>query len=205
MKLIPTSGQRRGCGVRKPGGIYLCVPTGPGGAPIEAFLVDPPVVIDAASLGVAAVGQHLVQHGGAWHVLDIVGREHYPAVQAFIEEARRQGISRRAPGALAFELLGQGSRLLLAHQRADIANALEFPCSARCPCERPEHLAEGYGGMCARLWAEEPLAGAQHRLAVFMSVAICQIEVVRDPTGGRHIDAVQKASRSALPVLEVER
>ena len=106
---------RRGCGTRQPGGAYLAVPLGPGGSPVETFLVDPPVAVDAVSLGLSAVGVTLVQRDGATHVLDVVGREHYPTVAGFVEEARRLGISRRVSKTTAFSRLNADSRLLLLH------------------------------------------------------------------------------------------
>ena len=93
---LTTSGARRGCGYRQPGGAYLAIPLGPFGSPIEAFLIDPPLLVpDPATLGLASVGTAMVERDGLTHVLDIVGREHYPTVTAFIDEARRMGISRR--------------------------------------------------------------------------------------------------------------
>jgi hypothetical protein len=201
---LVTSGARRGCGYRQPGA-YFAVPLGPGGHPIEEFLIDPPIVIDPARLGLASVGVTLIERYGITHVLDIVGREHYPTVASFIDEARRLGVSRRAPRTIDFERISPPSRLLLAHAQADIANAAEFPCDRRCPCHVTEHLNSGFGDMCARLWWEEPLEAARHRLAVFASFPIPQIEVVRDETGGSHVSTTEHASRAGVPVVEVER
>ena len=76
---LVTNGARRGCGYRQPGGAYFAVPLGPDGRPIEEFLIDPPVVIDDPTrLGLAPVGVTLIEREGATHVIDIVGREHYP-------------------------------------------------------------------------------------------------------------------------------
>lgn len=203
---LVTSGARRGCGYRQPGGAYFAVPLGPGGRPIEGFLVDPPVVIDdPASLGLASVGVTLIERDGVTHVLDIVGREHYPTVAAFIDEARRLGISRRAPRTLDFARITRASRLLLVHAHADIANAAEFPCEERCPCHVPVHLAPAFGDMCARLWWQEPLEAVRHRLALFASFPIPQIEVVRDEAGGSHVSTAELAARGGVPVVEVER
>jgi hypothetical protein len=47
---LVTSGGRRGCGYRQPGAAYLAVPLGPGGRPVEEFLIDPPVVSDHEEL-----------------------------------------------------------------------------------------------------------------------------------------------------------
>ena len=203
---LVTSGARRGCGYRQPGGAYFAVPLGPGGRPIEEFLIDPPVVIDdPARLGLASIGVTLIERDGVTHVIDIVGREHYPTVAAFIDEARRLGISRRAPRSVDFTRISRASRLLLAHGHADIANAGEFPCEERCPCHVAGHLVPGFGDMCARLWWEEPLQAARHRLGLFASFPIPQIEVVRDHAGGSHMGTIEHASRAGVPVVEVER
>jgi hypothetical protein len=145
------------------------------------------------------------ERDGVTHVIDIVGREHYPTVASFIDEARRLGISRRAPRTIDFGRITRASRLLLAHGHADIANAPEFPCDERCPCHVAEHLAPGFGDMCARLWWTEPLEAARHRLGLFASFPIPQIEVVRDDTGGSHLSTIAQASQAGVPVVEVER
>jgi hypothetical protein len=203
---LVTSGARRGCGYRQAGGAYFAVPLSPGGSPIEEFLTDPPTVIDdPGSLGLAAVGIALIERDGVTHVVDIVGREHYPTVASFIEEARRMGISRRAPRTMEFARITPDSRLLLAHPHADVDNAVEFHCEQPCPCHVDAHRAEGFCEMCARLWWEEPLDGAQHRLALFASFPIPQIEVVTDPAGGAHTDTIKAASAAGVPVVEVDR
>ena len=202
---LVTSAARRGCGYRQPGGAYFAVPLGPGGRPIEEFLLDPPIVIDPARLGLASVGVTLIERDGITHVLDIVGREHYPTVASFIDEARRLGVSRRAPRTIDFERISPASRMLLAHAHADIANAAEFPCDDNCPCHTPEHLAAGFADMCARLWWHEPLEAARHRLALFASFPIPQIEVVKDTAAGSHEATSDMASRAGVPVVEVER
>jgi hypothetical protein len=201
-----TSGGRRGCGYRQPGAAYLAVPLAPGGRPVEEFLIDPPVVIDdPAALGLTSVGTAMIERDGVTHVLDIVGREHYPTVAAFIDEARRMGISRRISRNSDFSKITPASRLLLLHPHADIANAPEFPCEERCPCRVPEHLSEGFNDMCVRLWALEPLDAARHRLAMFASFPIGQIEVVSDRAGGTHTETLTAASVAGVPVVEVAR
>ena len=202
---VSTPGGRRRCGVRQPGAAYLALPLAPGGRPVEEFLVDPPQVVSRDSLGLSAIGVTLVEREGVTHVLDIVGREHYPTVASFIEELRRMGVSRRISRNVDFARLGADSRLVLLHEHADIANALEFPSARRCPCEREEHLDESYREMCARLWADEPLEGAAHRLGIFAVLPIAQIEVVRDPASRGHIDTRRRAAQAALPVVEVDR
>jgi hypothetical protein len=203
---LTTSGQRRGCGYRQPGGAYFAVPLEPGGRPVEEFLIDAPVVIeDAARLGLTSVGVGLFERDGVTHVVDIVGREHYPTVAALVDEARRLGVSRRAPRTIDFAQVTAQSRLLLAHAQADVANAAEFPTDAVCPCQVQEHLASEFQAMCARLWWQEPLQGAQHRLALFASFPIPQIEVVIDTAGASHVETMRLASEAGVPVIEVER
>jgi hypothetical protein len=203
---LTTSGQRRGCGYRQPGGAYFAVPLAPDGRPVEEFLIDPPVVIkDAARLGLTSVGVAVFERDGVTHVVDIVGREHYPMVAEFVDEARRLGVSRRAPRTVDFAQISAHSRLLLAHAHADIANAAEFPTDAVCPCRMDDHLVPAFQGMCARLWWQEPLQGAQHRLALFASFPISQIEVVSDKAGGSHVETMQLVSEADVPVIEVEQ
>ena len=147
----------------------------------------------------------MIERDGVTHVLDIVGRQHYPTVLAFVDEARRMGISRRISRNSDFSRITPASRLLLLHPHADIANAPEFPTTGRCPCHVPAHLADGFTDMCARLWPLEPLAPAQHRLAMFASFPIPQIEVVSDPAGATHIDTLAAVSAAGVPVVEVDR
>ena len=139
-------------------------------------------------------------------MLDIIGREHYPTVRSFVDEARRLGVSRRISRTAGFERLTRESRLLLLHEHADVANALEFDTRRRCPTERDEHLADGFRGMCARLWWEPDVRkSGQCRLAIFASFPIAQIEVVPDPAAGSHVHTIEKASKAGIPVVEVER
>jgi hypothetical protein len=169
-------------------------------------LIDPPVVVDdPGRLGLTSVGTTMTERAGITHVLDIVGREHYPTVRAFIDEARRMGISRRISRNSDFSKITPASRLLLLHAHADIDNPREFPTIERCPCDIAEHLGHGFSDMCARLWALEPLEGARHRLAIFASFPIPQIEVVKDSTGRTHTNTVAAASAAGIPVVEVDR
>jgi len=206
MEIAVTSGARRGCGTRRAGDAYLAVPLSPYGRPVESFLVDPPHVVRKDALGLAAVGTRMIERDGVTHVLDVVGREHYPTVRSFVDEARRLGVSRRISRTAGFERLTRESRLLLLHERADVANALEFDARRRCPTERDEHLANGFRGMCARLWWEPDVRkSGQCRLAIFASFPIAQIEVVTDPAAGSHVHTIEKASKAGIPVVEVER
>ena len=76
--------KERGCGSRKKGGVYLTVAEGPGGKPIEHFLIDPPIPVDLQQLGIGPRGIHLVERNGVWHVFDVVGTKHYPNVADYV-------------------------------------------------------------------------------------------------------------------------
>jgi hypothetical protein len=78
------------------------------------------------------------------HVLDVVGREHYPNVADFVEEARRLGVSRHISKVVDFSLLGPGSMLYLLHARACLIN----------------HGA--YLSAMARLWLRQPTEAFLH-------------------------------------------
>jgi len=150
---------KRGCGSRVVGGIYAEVKNGAGGSPIEAFLVDPPKVVDALALGLTDKGVRLIDIGGIWHVFDIVGEKYYPYVADFVEEGRRMGISRRLPQNLDFEKLDPvQSRLVLLHRKALITNVQEAGFLERyhvCPKALPEHEEGLLDGMCAAFWWQD--------------------------------------------------
>lgn len=151
----------RGCGQRKKGGVYLTVPESPFGSPLENFLIDPPIVVSLAELGIGTRGVHLIERNGVTHVFDVVGRKHYPNVADFIEEARLLGISRRAE-LPDYSRLTPQSRLVLIHERAHLQNWAElhvamsepesqaFNCPSHIPAIYEEHRQQK--AMCAGLW-----------------------------------------------------
>ncbi len=157
-KAIPVE---RGCGTRKQGGIYAEFGCGPGGSPIEDFLVDPPIVINPQDLGLTPVGVRLVERDGVWHILDWVGSESYPNVADYVEETRRAGLSRRLAKTLDFSKLTEQSRILLVHARAhtdvfhlyaDRWTGLRYN---RCPKNIEAHSLPDYPDMCAGFWWED--------------------------------------------------
>ncbi len=129
----------RGCGHREKGGVYFECNTGPGGAPIEEFLVDPPQQVDTRLL--CKAGIKLVNTDGVWHILDWIGHGFYPNVADFIEEARRFGVSRRLRANLDFSKITPESRLLCVHARAWIENAGSWPDIWTCPKEISAHAS----------------------------------------------------------------
>ena len=150
--------EERGCGFRTLGGIYACTDLVRNGEPIESFLIDPPLAIDTAALGMTRVGVRMIERDGVWHILDWIGDSHYPNVADFVEEVKRQGLSRRlgknlsADGRNGFELLSARSTIILLHARAMIGNHADYrqavidgggqPCAGiYCPHGRPEHTS----------------------------------------------------------------
>lgn len=178
--MIPAPPVQRGCGFRMAGGVYLTMPTGPVGHPIECFLHDPCQQIEASLLGLSPIGVSLFEDAsGTTHVIDWIGSDNYPNVADFIEETRHYGVSRRVAKTLDFAKLGPGSRLFAAHSRAWISNAGEWykssgpedvdwhPCPAHTAyshCGRglpvPHPLqAHVQGGTCGRLWWHDVTGG----------------------------------------------
>jgi hypothetical protein len=155
----------RGCGTRVEGGVYLCCPLGMVGRPVEDFLVDPPIRVSPAELGVSSRGVFPIERDGVTHVLDWVGSRHYPNVWDFVEEVRRFGVSRRVPRGFDFSSLSEGSRLVLIHARGWIEGDL-WPWYADerrdesgrafdlCPKRIYEHGEQSprAHSMCAGIW-----------------------------------------------------
>lgn len=153
----------RGCGLRVKGGTYACVPMGPGGEPLESFLICPPLAVDLDELGISPLGVHLIEREGVYHVFDVVGEQHYPNLMDFIEEARRFGVSRRCEG-IDYSKITGASRLVLIHKRAIIENARDYynviPRTANmlpfCRKKNPGHDKRFEAGelteTCSGLW-----------------------------------------------------
>lgn len=123
----------RGCGTRVRGGIYAetHLSEDGNGLPIEAFLLDPPLRLDFAKLGVTAIGTKMIERAGVFHLIDLVGSMHYPNVSDYIEEVRRFGVSRRISSSTDFSKLTAESRLLMGHSRAFITNFSEYAADWR--------------------------------------------------------------------------
>lgn len=162
----------RGCGKRVKGGVYW--ETGlskdaKSGSPLEEFIQDPPAPVNVVALGLSPIGVKLIEHGGAWHVFDWIGSQHYPNAADIIEETRRFGLSRRLPKTLEFGKLTADSRIILVHARGWVSNPELFclphgPTPGQlivCPKELPRHssaaqlTASTTGGdlpCCAGFW-----------------------------------------------------
>lgn len=110
--------EERGCGERTPGGLYVESGLGPGGVPLEDFLVDPPVPIPE---GLDLVNKPQVikdPETGIYHLWLWIGAEWYPYVGDYLEETRRLGASRKLNPQLDLSGLTPGSRMILAHPTA---------------------------------------------------------------------------------------
>lgn len=234
----------RGCGTRQMGGVYLEVPTGPNGRPLEDFIIDAPFKLSPAileAMGITAVGVKLHERAGITHVIDWVGASHYPNVADWLEETRRFGISSRVPKNIDWSKLEAGSRLLMVHPKAWIENAADY-FKARtqapwlCPKSKPEHgTPPGDAAMCASLWWEDIAGGAtkadiategaynprrvvrempsfayaaesapegvtgRYCPALFFSIPIARVVIVRDPQGGSHLTAAESVQNTKLP------
>jgi hypothetical protein len=141
------------CGRRMAAGVYAETRSGPEGAPLESFIVDPPRAVDPVALGLSPIGVRLIQVGETWHLFDIVGETYYPLPADFVEEMRRSGsASRRLPASLDFSKLGRASRLVLIHRKAVFENYARFRLRIPCPAGIHRHpLPE----MCAGLWWQD--------------------------------------------------
>lgn len=155
----------RGCGAaRKVGGIYLEVDRAPDGVPVEAFLVDPPVPVDPDALGITPKGVKIIDDGEAGVLIDWIGNRDYQNVTDWVEEVRRQGISRRLPSNLEFDQLSADTRLLYVHAKAVIHNSADYWAHGDrwCPRWIPEHEYLAYregGGLCAAIWWDDVVDG----------------------------------------------
>lgn len=173
----------RGCGAsRTAGGIYWECGLDPNGEPIESFLIDVPTPIPAG-LAIAARGVTPIEIGGVVHILDWVGREHYPNVSDLVGEASRLGLSRRLPSTLDFSRLTPASRILLVHARARLENA-----SLYGPFRCPKTLHEPGTNCCIGAWWEDveggtPLADPRDPRAVRRDLPSFQYRARRRPDG----------------------
>lgn len=117
----------RGCGSRVQGDVYATLPLGPDGSPVEDYLFDPPIPLDAEAMGVKPRGVAFTQApDGTTHVLDWIGADSYPNATDFIEEVRHMGMSRKIPKNMDFSRLTSRSRLMVLHPRGYIENWLEY-------------------------------------------------------------------------------
>lgn len=105
----------RNCGKRIENGLYLCVASSVFGKEIEYFLLDPVLLCDLKPFRTPIILE------GEKHndILVYIGKQFYPFVTDYIEEARKYGISRRIPRDFPIEkLTPYESRMFFVHERA---------------------------------------------------------------------------------------
>jgi hypothetical protein len=119
----------RGCGKRKPGGVYICSKLNPGGLPLNMFIIDPPLSYDDKPFRVPII----VERDGINHLLFWVGKEYYPFTSDFIEEVRLFGASKRVPANFPIEKLDNRSMMFFAHPGAVIKAYEGLPKTEYCP------------------------------------------------------------------------
>lgn len=231
---LNSDSDERGCGYRMAGGIYLEATIGndESGEPFAGTIVCPPAPVDVQALGLSPIGVKLIAINGTYHVFDWVGSNNYEHVADFMEEAYWMGISRRIAKTADFGLLTPESRLILIHSRAGIVNAAEMRAAIghpfRCPAGRePDHdpacIGLSYhdfdqddlmsyiaghrqnGGHSYRAEARPDGFTPVYTPAIFMSVPISQIAVVRDDIGRLHEDALSRLTGARVPVTLVDR
>jgi len=127
----------RGCGKRKPGGVYICTKLSTHGAPLEEFIIDPPRPYEGEKFRAPVI----FEKDGLQHLLFWVGKAFYPFPSDFIEEVRRFGASKRVPVDFPIEKLIKGSLMFFVHPRAIIRNHNLLPPPPRCPKNIAEHLS----------------------------------------------------------------
>ncbi len=127
----------RGCGKRKPGGVYICSKLSPHGVPLEEYLIDPPEFYGGERFRVPII----FEKNGTNHLLFWVGKEFYPYPSDFIEEVRQFGASKRVPVEFPIEKLSRWSLMFFVHPRAIIGDYQALPPPPRCPKGLKNHLA----------------------------------------------------------------
>ena len=128
----------RGCGKRKPGGVYICTKLSPYGVSLEELIVDPPEAYDGGKFRVPIIFEKNEKN----HLLFWVGKEFYPFPSDFIEEVRRFGASKRVPVDFPVQKLSVGSLMFFVHSLAIIKNHDVLPPPPLCPKRMKSHLSK---------------------------------------------------------------
>lgn len=130
---------KRGCGTRKPGGVYICTGLSPFGVPIEHFIIDPPIRHEGTTMRAPII----FERDGHNHLLFWVGEQFYPYPSDFIEEVRKFGASKRVSLSFPVEKLDEGSLMFFVHRKAIIENYQGLPGPEYCPKNKPSHISNG--------------------------------------------------------------
>jgi len=100
------------------------------------FLLDPAIRIGKeweqekgirlSSLGVRTFFEKTEDGEEVMHIIDVVGKQHYPNLADYVEEMGRYGISRKLSRRLNLSGLSKKSRLYLAHDKAWVSNIYDY-------------------------------------------------------------------------------
>ena len=134
--------EARGCGDRTPGGLYIESGLGPGGVPLEYFLVDPPLPVPE---GLDLVNKPQIVEDtetGVAHLWLWIGAEWYPYCPDYIEETRRLGASRKLNPQMDLSRLTPGSRMILVHPAARNTLWHEQQPPHECAKRMPSHALD---------------------------------------------------------------
>ena len=206
----------RGCGERKPGGLYICTELSPGGTPIEHFIIDPPIPYDGQKFRVPTI----FEKDGINHLLFWVGKEFYDYPSDFIEEARRFGCSKRVPAGFPIEKLQYGSMMFFVHSRAIIEDFSRLPKPQYCPKNDAAHYSRfvycighsytvappnsesmrNVGDTAYKVYPpDSPIADLQYKPGIFLRMPITNIDhVLRN--GQPNPEIAKKQSSLHLPL-----
>ena len=119
---------KRACGSRSQNALYLAVDISIYGRPVEYFLLDPTKVVDLKPFRTPII----IEREEYNDIAIYIGKQYYPFVPDFIEEAREIGISRRIPKNFPIErLTPYKSRMFFVHERA--IPLFEYETGKECP------------------------------------------------------------------------
>lgn len=108
--------------------MYLCVESSPFGKPIEYFLLDPCKPVDLKPFRTPII----IEGDKCNDILVYIGKQFYPFVSDYIEEAKLLGISRRIPRDFPIErLTPYESRMFFVHERA--IPLFKYAVQQECP------------------------------------------------------------------------
>lgn len=149
----------RGCGRRKPGGLYLECGLSKRGVSPEELMYDPALVLPPGLdlINKPQILPRLCPILNAGQVIDYepefdlltgqpiydvyiwIGEEFYPSLADFVEEARIAGISRQIPRTLKVELLTRASQMVLVHPCARLRIWRDLCLPKECRQHRAAH------------------------------------------------------------------
>lgn len=132
----------RNCGSKRiENGLYICVESSPFGMPVEYFLLDPVRPVDIEPFRTPIILERK-DGSGINDIMVYIGKQFYPFIPDYIEEAKVLGISRRIPRDFPIErLTPYKSRMFFVHERA--IPAFKYQVQQECPRKLKHSKKEG--------------------------------------------------------------